>query len=133
MTIALVGGNDFDPAVIVEYLKAHPGDVIVSGSSPSERYAAEKAEALGLEVQVPILRDDLYGKGARDCQVVDVLLGADEIVILGKASSGRAHLAVEIHKRVDSWRKDGRKLVYLVPEAVKVSKRSTKASRPEWA
>jgi len=112
MTIAFIAGRDYDPTPIRRYLSEHVGDVLVTGATFGEQYASQVAESLGIEVRHPELHSEWFGKSAKDCQVNDILAGADAIVIGGKVGT-RARLALDIWKRCDSWRDEGREVTYL--------------------
>jgi hypothetical protein len=113
MKIAVIGSGDnraeamsYDAvkleAFILKLAEKYPHATIVTGNGRGAEAATKAlAQAIGLTVEQPELRDDLYGKAALACQINDVLIGADQIVIVGNATGVRPATAIAIHKRVD--------------------------------
>jgi hypothetical protein len=108
--IAIVGGQSYVQADLNAFLDAlyekHPYATVVTGSAmrSCEQHVAEYAFRLGFDVSIPDPNYTAFGDEAMDCQVNDVLIDADVIVTVGSKTGGRAKLAAESHKRIDSWR-----------------------------
>jgi hypothetical protein len=102
----MIGGMDFDAVKLEDFLfklaAKHPDVTIVTGNGKgAEAIVKSTAESIGITVEQPALRDDLYGKAALGCQINDVLIGADVIVLIGSPSGTRPKIAADIHKRID--------------------------------
>lgn len=144
MKIAVIGGMDFDEAKLEAFVYAldskYPHATIVTGHGRgAEKAVKTLAEAIGMTVVVPELNDALYGKSANDCQVFDILIECDRIVVIGSPSGSRQKAALDWHKRCYSHPiKEGPesplwKPLYqvAVPPAKKKAAAARKASKPD--
>lgn len=100
-SIGVIGGAKFDEASLVTWLRSLPRDVIlVTGNGRgSEAKVRELAEELGLRVDVPELRKDLFGTKAMDCQVEQVINASSPLVLIG--TGGRVTKAKDWLKRAN--------------------------------
>ena len=101
----------FDNVALDRFLwnlrKKYPEAIIVTGNGRgAEVHAADSAAALGLTVERPKLQQEWYGDAAMDCQVSDVLTGADVIIIVG--TGGRTTIALNWLHRMNMHQRDAR-------------------------
>jgi hypothetical protein len=131
--IAIVGGTDFVPEELEDFLYAlnnkYPDAIIVTGNGQgAEKETQRLLEALGMTVEIPRLHTEFKHKetsfSPTDHQVGTIIEGdfliyqdengktqhrfishrADVIVIVGNPDSSRPRKAINIWKRMDSWR-----------------------------
>lgn len=137
-SIAVVGGTDYVEADLEAFLyKLHskyPEATIRTGNGRgAEKAVKTLLEALGQPVFLPPLRPDLY-LNPLDCQINDILIGADVIVVVGNPDSSRPKRALDLWKRLDSWREPElqRRLVQVAaPPKKKVVKKHKATKRRE--
>ena len=134
--IAIVGGSSYDQEALDAFLLAlaekYPHASIVTGSAmrSCEEYIAKTCRTLGFDVEVPEPNHFAFGDEAVACQVNDVIADADVIVTVGSPTGGRAKIAADIHKRVDSCREPWNKRVL---HNVAAPAKKPKAAKPRQA
>lgn len=112
LRVAFVGGANFESAPTEDFLVSlqtkYPDCTIVTGNGRgAEAHVREYASHLGMRLEVPELRPDWYGKAALDCQINDICLDYDALVIVGSPAGGRPKVALDIHKRI-RWHVDNK-------------------------
>lgn len=92
MIRGFIGGKDFDPRVVADYLSALPaGTLVVTGHGQGlEIFVREQAPELGLTVEIPPLRD-IYQK-PRDVQVFEIctMVLGETLVLVGNGTRVKA-------------------------------------------
>jgi hypothetical protein len=104
--LALIGGAKYDEEPLGRFLRSLPPDtIIVTGDGRgSEKRSREIADELGLRVDVPALRPEIYGAKALEVQVSDILIASSgDVTLIGEG--GRPALAKGWLKRAKWGRK----------------------------
>lgn len=114
MRIAIVGGMIFNSKALDDFLwklkEKHPQATIVTGQGKgAERHAAESAKLLGFNTivhEVTDQQEEWFGAAALDCQVSEILYGADVILVV--SNGGRCKLALEWWHRMNMHQRNVR-------------------------
>ena len=111
--IAMVGGKDFSESALIAFFEQlrlkYPRATIVTGSAAgAERSVRELAQHYGFTVEVPPVYTEALGSEALICQVNNIVLEADVIVVVGSKTSGRAKRALELWHRLNMHRRNAR-------------------------
>jgi len=107
--LGVIGGAKFDEASLHNWLRSLPRDtVLVTGNGRgAEAKTRELAGELGLRVDVPELKKDMYGTKAMDCQVEAIMCACGPYVLVGRG--GRVTKARDWLKRA-RWGREGEEL-----------------------
>lgn len=94
-----IGGRDFEEVEVLNALEEAraDGNRVLTGSARGlERFVADNAAAMGLEVEIEPLNEDMYGDNAAEMQALAILTRSDAVHVW---KSGRGRLARSVAER----------------------------------